>query len=152
MRARWWTHASRSCWRPSTPWAAAGWCACIGVILGHVLHFEQDGASGCLCARGVPPHVILPHTAYHIEMSIPCHREGLKPCSWSRGVQVTADHGNADDMVQRAKKTNAPLRNEKGELQLLTSHTLVRPAPGDAPRLCPGSCLPASFLAMVCSY
>ena len=42
------------------------------------------------------------------------------------GAQVTADHGNADDMVQRAKKTNAPLKNEKGELQLLTSHTLVR--------------------------
>ena len=41
-------------------------------------------------------------------------------------AQVTADHGNADDMVQRAKKTNAPLKNEKGELQLLTSHTLVR--------------------------
>jgi hypothetical protein len=42
------------------------------------------------------------------------------------GAQVTADHGNADDMVQRAKKTNAPLKNDKGELQLLTSHTLVR--------------------------
>lgn len=39
---------------------------------------------------------------------------------------MTADHGNADDMVQRAKKTNAPLKNDKGELQLLTSHTLVR--------------------------
>ncbi|KAK9842452.1 hypothetical protein WJX81_000771 [Elliptochloris bilobata] len=38
---------------------------------------------------------------------------------------VTADHGNADDMVQRAKKTNEPLKNEKGELQLLTSHTLA---------------------------
>ena len=44
------------------------------------------------------------------------------------GAQVTADHGNADDMVQRAKKTNEPLKNEKGELQLLTSHTLVRPS------------------------
>ncbi len=39
---------------------------------------------------------------------------------------MTADHGNADDMVQRAKKTNAPLKNDKGELQLLTSHTLAR--------------------------
>ena len=49
---------------------------------------------------------------------------------------MTADHGNADDMVQRAKKTNEPLKNEKGELQLLTSHTLVRRTPCDAPWLC----------------
>ena len=54
--------------------------------------------------------------------------------------QVTADHGNADDMVQRAKKTNEPLKNEKGELQLLTSHTLVRPTRGDMHRLCLAGC------------
>ena len=37
-------------------------------------------------------------------------------------------------MVQRAKKTNEPLKNEKGELQLLTSHTLVRPTPSGMPK------------------
>ena len=37
---------------------------------------------------------------------------------------LTADHGNADDMVQRAKKTNAPLVVD-GVLQKLTSHTLA---------------------------
>lgn len=38
---------------------------------------------------------------------------------------VTADHGNADDMVQRAKKTHAPLRAEDGTPLPLTSHTLA---------------------------
>ena len=43
---------------------------------------------------------------------------------------ITADHGNADDMVQRAKKGNAPLFAEDGTTPLpLTSHTLVGPAP-----------------------
>ena len=39
---------------------------------------------------------------------------------------LTSDHGNADDMVQRAKKTNAPLFDEAGAFLPLTSHTLVR--------------------------
>jgi len=38
---------------------------------------------------------------------------------------LTADHGNADDMVQREKKTNKPVRNADGSLALLTSHTLA---------------------------
>jgi len=38
---------------------------------------------------------------------------------------VTADHGNADDMVQRQKKTNAPVQNADGSLAALTSHTLA---------------------------
>ena len=38
---------------------------------------------------------------------------------------VTSDHGNADDMVQRAKKTNAPLLGPDGTPLLLTSHTLA---------------------------
>ncbi|BDA43229.1 2,3-bisphosphoglycerate-independent phosphoglycerate mutase [Coccomyxa sp. Obi] len=38
---------------------------------------------------------------------------------------LTADHGNADDMVQRAKKTNAPLFAEDGSPLPLTSHTLA---------------------------
>ena len=43
---------------------------------------------------------------------------------------LTADHGNADDMVQRAKKTNAPLFADDGSTPLpLTSHTLVRAPP-----------------------
>ena len=38
---------------------------------------------------------------------------------------VTADHGNADDMVQREKKTNKPVKNADGSLASLTSHTLA---------------------------
>lgn len=37
---------------------------------------------------------------------------------------VTADHGNADDMVQRNKKDSSPIQVD-GKLALLTSHTLV---------------------------
>jgi 2,3-bisphosphoglycerate-independent phosphoglycerate mutase len=37
---------------------------------------------------------------------------------------VTADHGNADDMVQRDKKGNA-IKDENGTLLPLTSHTLA---------------------------
>lgn len=37
---------------------------------------------------------------------------------------VTADHGNADDMVQRGKKDQKPILVE-GKLAPLTSHTLV---------------------------
>ncbi|KAL6771667.1 GPM1B [Auxenochlorella protothecoides x Auxenochlorella symbiontica] len=38
---------------------------------------------------------------------------------------LTSDHGNADDMVQRHKKTLAPLRDEAGQTVALTSHTLA---------------------------
>jgi 2,3-bisphosphoglycerate-independent phosphoglycerate mutase len=37
---------------------------------------------------------------------------------------VTADHGNADDMVQREKKTNKPVMQD-GKIATLTSHTLA---------------------------
>ena len=37
---------------------------------------------------------------------------------------VTADHGNADDMVQRDKK-GKPLKDQQGHLIPLTSHTLA---------------------------
>ena len=37
---------------------------------------------------------------------------------------VTADHGNADDMVQRNKKDQQPIKVD-GKLAPLTSHTLV---------------------------
>jgi 2,3-bisphosphoglycerate-independent phosphoglycerate mutase len=37
---------------------------------------------------------------------------------------VTADHGNADDMVQRDKKGGA-LKDDSGALLALTSHTLA---------------------------
>ena len=36
---------------------------------------------------------------------------------------VTADHGNAEDMVQRDKKTKKALM-EDGKPRMLTSHTL----------------------------
>lgn len=38
---------------------------------------------------------------------------------------MTSDHGNADDMVQRHKKTGEPLKGEEGHLLALTSHTLA---------------------------
>ncbi|CAM6087611.1 unnamed protein product [Calypogeia fissa] len=41
---------------------------------------------------------------------------------------VTADHGNAEDMVKRHPKTHAPLKDKNGQLQILTSHT-VHPVP-----------------------
>ncbi|KAL8143167.1 hypothetical protein V2J09_016199 [Rumex salicifolius] len=40
---------------------------------------------------------------------------------------VTADHGNAEDMVKRDKK-GQPLKDKNGNLQILTSHTL-QPVP-----------------------
>ena len=36
---------------------------------------------------------------------------------------VTADHGNAEDMVKRNKK-GQPLLDKDGKIQILTSHTL----------------------------
>lgn len=36
---------------------------------------------------------------------------------------VTADHGNAEDMVKRNPKTAQPLLDKKGNVQILTSHT-----------------------------
>ena len=36
---------------------------------------------------------------------------------------VTADHGNAEDMVKRNKK-GEPLLDKDGNVQILTSHTL----------------------------
>jgi len=50
---------------------------------------------------------------------------------------VTSDHGNADDMVQRAKKTNEPLRNkETGKVEQHKAHTLA-PVP-----VCIGGSIP----------
>ena len=37
---------------------------------------------------------------------------------------VTADHGNADDMVQHAKGSREPKRDKEGKPVPLTSHTL----------------------------
>lgn len=36
---------------------------------------------------------------------------------------VTADHGNAEDMVKR-DKSGKPLLDKSGNIQILTSHTL----------------------------
>lgn len=36
---------------------------------------------------------------------------------------VTADHGNAEDMVKR-DKSGKPLLGKDGKIQILTSHTL----------------------------
>lgn len=47
---------------------------------------------------------------------------------------VTADHGNAEDMVKRDKK-GEPLVDKDGNVSILTSHTLepVRPLSFPAP-------------------
>jgi len=37
---------------------------------------------------------------------------------------VTADHGNAEDMVKRNSKTGQPAKDKDGKIQILTSHTL----------------------------
>lgn len=42
----------------------------------------------------------------------------------SGAMIVTADHGNADDMAERDKKTGAPLADERGRVRAKTSHTL----------------------------
>lgn len=36
---------------------------------------------------------------------------------------ITADHGNAEDMVKRNPKTGAPIKDKQGNYQILTSHT-----------------------------
>lgn len=36
---------------------------------------------------------------------------------------ITADHGNAEDMVKR-NKAGEPLLDKNGQIQILTSHTL----------------------------
>uniref|UniRef100_A0A061R7T5 phosphoglycerate mutase (2,3-diphosphoglycerate-independent) n=1 Tax=Tetraselmis sp. GSL018 TaxID=582737 RepID=A0A061R7T5_9CHLO len=42
-------------------------------------------------------------------------------CRWL----LTADHGNADDMVQRNKKDKGPVKDKEGTILALTSHTLA---------------------------
>lgn len=48
---------------------------------------------------------------------------------------ITADHGNAEDMVKRNAKTGEPILNSAGEPEVLTSHT----------------CNPVSGLYILCS-
>ncbi|CAK9219035.1 unnamed protein product [Sphagnum troendelagicum] len=36
---------------------------------------------------------------------------------------ITADHGNAEDMVKRNSKTGEPMKDKKGNYQILTAHT-----------------------------
>ena len=55
-----------------------------------------------------------------------CVKELLDTCDKVGGRWLlTADHGNADDMVQRQKKSNEPMMGEDGKFLPLTSHTLV---------------------------
>lgn len=55
-----------------------------------------------------------------------CLGELLEVCESLGGRWlVTADHGNADDMVQRHKKTGEPMTDENGKPLPLTSHTLA---------------------------
>ena len=55
---------------------------------------------------------------------------------------VTSDHGNADDMAQRAKKTKAPLFDkETGEIVQCKSHTLA-----PVPVAIGGTGLPANIM------
>jgi hypothetical protein len=43
---------------------------------------------------------------------------------------VTADHGNAEDMVKRNAKTGAPIKDKQGNYQILTAHTCAPVSPG----------------------
>lgn len=55
-----------------------------------------------------------------------CVRELLQTVDEMEGRWLlTADHGNADDMVQRKKKTLEPIFNGEGKPVPLTSHTLA---------------------------
>jgi 2,3-bisphosphoglycerate-independent phosphoglycerate mutase len=55
-----------------------------------------------------------------------CLGELLAAVNEAGGVfLVTSDHGNADDMVQRKKKTNEPVLGADGAPLPLTSHTLA---------------------------
>ncbi|CAK0780495.1 Phosphoglucomutase-1 [Coccomyxa viridis] len=55
-----------------------------------------------------------------------CVKELLDTCDKMGGRWLlTADHGNADDMVQRQKKSNEPMMGEDGQPLPLTSHTLA---------------------------
>lgn len=68
---------------------------------------------------------------------------------------VTADHGNAEDMVKRNKK-GEPLLDKNGNIQILTSHTLEPvPIAIGGPGLVPGvrfrTDLPTGGLANVAS-
>ncbi len=54
-----------------------------------------------------------------------CLRRLLQAVRRTQGVVlVTADHGNADQMYERDKKTGAPRLGEAGQPQAKTSHTL----------------------------
>ena len=39
-------------------------------------------------------------------------------------MTAPADHGNADEMAERDKKSGAPLLDERGRVRAKTSHTL----------------------------
>eukprot|EP00308_Calcidiscus_leptoporus_P000574 CAMPEP_0119373428 /NCGR_PEP_ID=MMETSP1334-20130426/25641_1 /TAXON_ID=127549 /ORGANISM="Calcidiscus leptoporus, Strain RCC1130" /LENGTH=552 /DNA_ID=CAMNT_0007391213 /DNA_START=56 /DNA_END=1714 /DNA_ORIENTATION=- len=60
------------------------------------------------------------------EVSDSCLKRLLDAVDAAGGIYlVTSDHGNADDMVQRQKKTNAPVQDPNGANKPLTSHTLA---------------------------
>lgn len=48
---------------------------------------------------------------------------------------VTADHGNAEDMVKR-DKSGKPLLDKEGNLQILTSHTLKPVSSSNTKTIC----------------
>ncbi|MEM9194656.1 MAG: 2,3-bisphosphoglycerate-independent phosphoglycerate mutase [Myxococcota bacterium] len=54
-----------------------------------------------------------------------CLRRLIEPVTEAKGALiVTADHGNADEMFERDKKTGVLKRDAAGELKAKTSHTL----------------------------
>lgn len=85
-------------------------------LLNHIRHVSADmvGHTGDLKA-----------TAHACHLVDKCLKELLDVCEEQGGRWlVTADHGNADDMVQRSKKDQQPIKVD-GKLAPLTSHTLV---------------------------
>jgi len=67
----------------------------------------------------------LPATAGACTLVDSCVKELLEVVEKQGGRWlITADHGNADDMVQRNKKDQQPIQQD-GKNAPLTSHTLV---------------------------
>jgi hypothetical protein len=69
----------------------------------------------CCCGHGGAAALLLPCTRHvqHGALATPRSHRADTPFHVSpappRSFLVTSDHGNSDDMVQREKKTNAPL-------------------------------------------
>lgn len=101
-------------------WVLLAWrWAAVGRDIGYAPHADMVGHTGDLEAAMSACALV-----------DGCVKELLDTCDKMGGRWLlTADHGNADDMVQRQKKSNEPMMGEDGQPLPLTSHTLVRLLP-----------------------